>query len=94
MWALLAFTAFLKFSFTYLVGFRHLFSYVQLIVIVALCLNAANVIGYFRCSKDEKTRLTSLAGAVSQTLLQKAMTSALGYATSPAAPAGPTRAGV
>lgn len=89
MWALLAMTAFLKLSLTYLVCLQHMpiFSPPQLIVLIALCLNVANVVGYWKCSKEAKQKFASVAGAVSQSILKQAVTSmastAFGMATAP-----------
>lgn len=45
----------------------------QLIVVVALALQGANLIGYFKCQKDAQARLTKVAGQyVGQTLLNYA----------------------
>lgn len=59
----------------------------QLIVLIALCLNVANVVGYWKCSKEAKQKFASVAGAVSQSILKQAVTSmastAFGMATAP-----------
>jgi len=63
-WALLAITAFLKISFTYL-----------LIVAVALCLNAANLIGYTKCDKNARQKISNVAGQLGKSFLQQAISS-------------------
>jgi uncharacterized membrane protein len=43
-------------------------------VVVALSLNVANVVGYTKCEKDARQKLTSLAGQyISTSLMQQAV---------------------
>eukprot|EP00047_Mylnosiga_fluctuans_P004438 m.234538 g.234538 ORF g.234538 m.234538 type:complete len:189 (+) comp12673_c0_seq1:44-610(+) len=77
-WCLLAIPAFLKLS-----------AYV-LVVAVALSLNAANLIGYSKCDKDARAKLTNMAGQFGQSLLTQALSSVASAALSSATGAKPT----
>jgi hypothetical protein len=60
---------------------------VQLIVAVALALNAANLIGYTKCDKNARQKISNMAGRIGQSLLQQALgTVAAGLTGAPSAP--------
>jgi hypothetical protein len=61
----------------------------QLMVVVALALNGANVVGYTKCDKDAKQRLTGLAADYSRSFLMSVLTSAVSAALPAAAAAAP-----
>jgi hypothetical protein len=61
----------------------------QLIVIVALSLNVANVVGYTKCDKDAKNKLAGLAANYSQSFLMSMLSSAVSAALPSAASSGP-----
>ena len=44
----------------------------QLIVIVALSLNGANLAGYSKCDKDQKKRMTDVGASVANSVLSRA----------------------
>ena len=50
-------------------------AYIQLVVVVALLLNSANVVGYTKCDKDAKQKLSNVAGQLGTSLLRQAVTS-------------------
>ncbi len=56
----------------------------QLVVVVALALNVANVVGYTKCDKDAKKKLTGMAAEYSKSFLMSMIGSAFSSATTPA----------
>ena len=44
----------------------------QLIVIVALSFNTANVVGYSKCDKDAKKKLTDAGASIATSIFSKA----------------------
>ena len=61
-------------------------------VVVALALNLSNVVGYTKCDKDAKKKLTGLAADYSKSFLMSMLSTAFSSSTAAAAappPSGP-----
>jgi hypothetical protein len=56
---------------------------------VALCLNAANLIGYSKCDKNARQKISNVAGEIGKSFLQQALSSVATSAFSAVTPTPP-----